>query len=146
MSELSQSLGGPPFKVTIGAKTYSAGLVTNEIKIAYEKALYQKAREAVVGLRADLSSDEYIAIMSSLADAQGNGDFAIEGKRGLKALSSPRGSFLVLSLIFGVDETELLNMLLLDEAQVQAVFKAVLRESFPGVKFEDPPDPKAGAA
>jgi hypothetical protein len=137
MSELSQSIGGPPFKVTIGDKTYSVGLVTNDIKIAYEKALYAKGREAVVSLRQDLTSEEYIAMMTGLADAHGNGDFAIEGKRGLKALSSPRGSFLILSLLFNVDESELLKIILADEAQVMSVFKAVLKESFPGVDFKD---------
>ena len=150
MSELSRALGGdgPPFKLNIGGKTYTVGLVTQDVKAAYEKELFRKARESVAALRNDLPAEDYRGMMTDLAAKYEAGAFAMEGERGRAMLATPRGSMLVLSLLLGVDEQEVMRVMLADEAQVMAVFRAVLRESFPGVDFAEggaPDSPKATA-
>jgi hypothetical protein len=142
MSELSNALGGAAPKHTISAngKTYSVGLVTQAVKIAFEKALFQKAREGCKALREDLDPDQYLSLMEKLAKAYEDGDFAMEGSRGKKAIQSPQGAVLILSLLMGCDAQEVLQALLSNESEVLTVFRVVMKESFPGVKFEETPN------
>lgn len=148
MSELSQALGGSAPKHTIKAngKVYSVGLVTQEVKVAYEKALYARAREGVREMKTDLDKDDYAEMFQTLADRYEAGEFALEGERGRKALNSPRGSLLLLSILMNVDEMEVIRIVSENEEEVNSVFKAVIKESFPGSRFEEPEAPKAPPA
>lgn len=146
MSELSRSVGGPPFVLNVQGKSYGIGLITQDVKAAYEKELFRKAREAVAALRQDLPAEVYKEMMLELAETFEQGKFAMEGERGQKMLGTPRGSLLVLSLLMGTDEAEVARVLMADEPQVMSVFQAVLRESFPGVDFAEGAEPKKAEA
>lgn len=141
MSELGNALGGSGSKhpLTIGGKTYHVGLVTQAIKLAYERALYARAREGLAALRGDLDGDMYAEGMFKLSEKYEDGEFALEGERGKKTLKSPHGVTLILSLLMGVDQQEVLQCLLTDETQVQNVFRSVMRESFPSAAWDVKP-------
>jgi hypothetical protein len=50
MSELSSALGGsvPNHQIVCNGKTYHVSLITQAVKVAFERTLYQKARVASV--------------------------------------------------------------------------------------------------
>lgn len=150
MSELSAVLGGDgtrhPFKAC--GKDYSIGLITQDIKDTFAKTFYAKAREGVAALRRDMDKEDYLALLSKMADEYTTGDFAMEGTRGQAFLLKPMGRVLLLSLLIGVSEHEAMQILVDDgaAAEVQSLLRVVLKESFPGVKDEvldGDADPKA---
>jgi len=138
MSELSRALGGPPFKIILKEKTYNVGLITGDIKIAYEKEMYAQAIRAVGMQRQFLPEDDYRGMMKELAAQYGRGEFAMEGEEGRRLFDTPRGLFLITGLVLGVDQAEVLAIMLEDGPQVSAVIEAVIKDSFPGVNFDDP--------
>lgn len=147
MSELSNARGdGPrhPFKAC--GKDYSIGLLTRDIKIAFAKSLYARAREAVKAMRDDMDKAEHQAMFDRLSDEYTLGEFSMEGKRGQAFLLKPVGRILLLSLLIGTDEHEAMQILVDADAapEVQSLLRTVLKESFPGVKDEvlDGDDPK----
>lgn len=138
MSELSRALGGPPFKIILKEKTYNVGLITGDIKIAYEKEMYAQAIRAVGMQRQFLSEDDYKAMMKELAAQYSRGEFAMEGEEGRRLFNTTRGLFLITGLLLGVDQGEVLTIMLEDGPQVSSVIEAVIKDSFPGVNFDDP--------
>ena len=138
MSELSNACGGsaPKHKLTALGKTYEVGLVTNEVKIAFEKDLYHRARTSVATLRGDMDPEDYRTMMHDLAEAYELGEFAMEGLRGKRFLGKPRGTIAILMLLIGVGEQEMINIVLDNEPEVQSVFRVVMQESFPGAKMD----------
>lgn len=98
--------------------------------------MYQTAREAVTGLRHDLDSDQYVAMLKELCLAYEAGDFAFEGKRGSKALGTSKGGIILLSLLAKCNEHEALNLLVENPVEVRALLESSIQDSFPGVKFK----------
>lgn len=148
ISELSKALGNAaaPFDIESNGKTYHVKLVDQAVKVAFEKKLYQHAKDAVTGLRADLSSDEYIGMLTQLTQAYEAGEFAMEGTRGIKAIRSPKGALILMSLLLGVDEIETMNLAADRRDELAQALDAVIKESFPGAKIGEKPennDPKA---
>jgi hypothetical protein len=142
MSELSRALGdhGPRHEIACNGKTYKVGLVTQAVKVGYEKKLYQHAKDAVTALRHDLDGDQYVGMLTRLTDAYEAGEFAMEGTRGLKALKSPKGAMVLLGLLIGCDEIETLNLASQKKEEVAAALNLAISESFPGATFEKAAD------
>lgn len=139
MSELASVLGDSvrhPFKVR--GKDYSIGLITQDIKVAFAKSVYAKAREGVASLRSDMDKDDYLAMLAKLADEYTLGEFAMEGKRGQAFLLKPLGRIVLLSLLLGVNEHEAMRILVDEDAaaEIQVLLRTVMKESFPGIKDE----------
>lgn len=145
MSELSKALGDTAPKHTIEAngKTYEVGLITQAVKVGYEKRLYQHAKDAVTALRRDMDSEEYVGMLTKLTDAYEEGQFALEGQRGMKAIQSAKGSLILVSLLTGADEIEVMNAVSAKPQEFATVIDTVIKESFPGAKVEraGPADP-----
>lgn len=152
MSELASVLGDSvrhPFKVR--GKDYSIGLITQDVKVAFAKAVYAKAREGVATLRGDMDKDDYLTMLGKLSDEYTLGEFAMEGKRGQAFLLKPLGRIVLLSLLLGVNEHEAMQLLVDEEsgasAELQILLRTVMKESFPGMKDElldgDTESPKA---
>lgn len=137
MSELSNAIGGsaPKHTLTANGKTYTVGLITQGVKIAYEKALYHKARERIKSLGKEVDDEDRTAMTDRIMTAYEDGDFGILGTRGRKILATPAGVTVIMALLMEVEEHDVLQILLDNEEDTQAVFKTVLSESFPGVKF-----------
>jgi hypothetical protein len=147
VSELSQALGGaaPKHRIECNGKVDPVGLVTQGVKVAYERALYEKARAALAGVRRDVDKDYYERRMDALVEKYQDGSFAMESEFGRKALQKPGGSILLLSLLMGttgpdgvtpLPELEVITLVSQKPEEVGAVFKTVIAESFPGVDVE----------
>ncbi len=142
MSELSKALGNesPGHKFECNGKTYHVKLIDQSVKVGYEKVMYKYAKDAVTSLRHDMDSDQYVAMLTGLTEAYEAGDFSMEGKRGIKAITSPRGSILLLSLLLGVNETEVISVATQKQDELAVLLQTVIKESFPGAVFEKAPD------
>lgn len=149
MSELSSALGGsaPKHRITAGGRSYPVSLVTQTVKVAFEKALYEKARAAVASVKGIVDRDHYERKIDALTDAYLDGSFSIEAELGRKALTRPGGPVLLLSILMGsptadgkditpLPEIEVINVVAQAPEEVAAVFRVVMKESFPAADFE----------
>src|ERR1051325_486436 len=100
MSELSSSLGGSASKhhILCKDKAYPVSLVTQNVKVTYEKCLYERARRAIASLKSISDKDYYEAKLDALVEKYQDGYFALESEYGKKALTKPGGSILLLSI------------------------------------------------
>lgn len=149
MSDLSSALGGsaPKHAIVCGGKEYPVGLVTQNVKVAYEKALYQKARAALAEFRGVVDKDYYERKTDALLDHYFKGHFALESEFSRAAMARPGGTLLLLSLLMGrsvadgaggmtiipFPELDLINVASQAPDEVAAVLKVVLAESFPAM-------------
>lgn len=161
MSELNAALGSAKHHIRFTdkagvARCYPVSLVTQAAKAAYAVALFERARDSLGRVKAIADKDYYERKLDALTDAYLNGDFALEAELGRKALTRPGGSVLLLSILMGaadapLPEAEVINVVAQAPDETAAVFKAVMRESFPAADFEaaeaavagGPPAPKA---
>lgn len=174
MSVEGETLGGShPF--SHNGKDYKVSLINKRIKVAFERALFKKAREALKETRPDYderAAEEaadlpeikdkdkrdkavaevyakhaaaYKARQDELEDQYTCGDYTFESAKGQKAIGSAPGMLLLISLTFGVDIEEAFNLLTTAGEEVQAMIKLIIRESFPGVKVEEDDEQEAAA-
>lgn len=152
MSELSNALGGsaPKHQLRCGDKTYPVMLVTQAVKVAYERALFAHARDALAAVRDVVDKDYYATRMDALVKTYQDEEFAMGSDFGKKSLGRPGGTVLLLSILLGTavskpnGEIDITPMPALQVANIvsqvpeeaAAVFKAVIAESFPGVDVE----------
>lgn len=146
MSELSAALGGaaPSYTLVVDGKTYTMGLITQAAKVAFEKALFNKAREAARMMKEDWG-DEYGAKLDELSEKFQEGEFSLEGARGQKSLGKPWGVVMMLSILLGVDQQETMKLMTTHSDELVSLFKLVVKESFPGVKFDEDVEKKVTA-
>lgn len=135
MSALAEVLGnsapGHPF--VYDGKTYAVSLVDQHVKVGVEKRLMADAREILRMEKEDteMSDDEYSKQRRLLnADYQA-GEFAFESERGKRYITTQRGALHLSSLLFQVDEAEMLRLMAARGPEVSALVDLVLRESFP---------------
>jgi hypothetical protein len=133
MSDLSRSLGnsGGTHDIVHNDKVFKFRLVDQEAKSVLEKRMYKKARDAVVMDREVTSPAEFMERLDKLGERYQEGEFAFEGERGQKLLQTPAGILMFLSVLCGESENELINLLSSKSAEVQAVLKVILHESYP---------------
>lgn len=149
MSELSSALGGsaPKHHIHCNGKQYPVNLITQAVKVAYEKALFEKARTVIASMKTMFDRDQYAAKVDQLADRYTEGYFAMESEYGQKSLKRPGGSVLLLSILMGqyspqgeflapMPELDVINIVSQVPEEAGAVFKVVMTESFPGVDVE----------
>jgi vacuolar-type H+-ATPase subunit D/Vma8 len=136
MSELSRCLGneGNPFEIKASKKTYKLKLVDQAIKVNFEKRLYEHAKHAVLLLRKDLTSDEFMSLLKDLTQSYQDGDFDMAGPRGKKAMEGHLGALTLLSLLMGCDELEAAQVAQEKPEEFQAAMKAIMHESFPHIR------------
>lgn len=132
MGTLSECGGATtPHQITHDGKTYTVGLVTQEVKIAFERKLFAQARDAALALKECMTPDEYRQHLKTLNDDYISGKYALESERAVSLLQTPKGCLLLCGLLIGADETELLRLLVRRKDEVTAMLEVVLRESFP---------------
>lgn len=151
MSELSTALGsaGPKHRLTANGKTYPVGLITQAVKVAYEKELYHRARRALADVRAITDKDHYERRLDTLIDRYDAGYYAMESDHGRAVFGTPTGTLLMVSLLLGataangditpLPETEAMNVLMAAPEEAASLLKLVIKESFPDL----PPEPDA---
>jgi hypothetical protein len=147
MSELSSALGGsvPNHQIVCNGKTYHVSLITQAVKVAFERTLYQKAREALGSVR-DISPPVYYEKkLDALLESYQQGKFAMESEFGKKAMANPGGGIMLLSLLMGetrgntiipLPETEIMAIAVQVPDEASMILRTVMRESFPGVDID----------
>lgn len=165
MSELSSALGGSAprhFLTGPDGKKYAIGLVTQNIKIAYEKELFRQARETLASMRPLYDREAYNDRLDALVKKNDDGHFSLGGEFSKAAMGRPRGAIMLLSLLMGTTvskpngeiditpfpEWELMKLVAAAPDEVDTILKVVIRESFPNIpesELTPPPVTVAGS-
>lgn len=141
MSALSETLGNakgvPPHQIEANGKVYTARLWDDGLAVGYERRLYDKAVEVerqnfekgifdrkMFNHRLDRITDRYAA-----------GQYSFTGEVGEGVMKTRAGMLVILSLILGVPEMEVVRIIVARPSETTALFKLVLKESIPGIKF-----------
>lgn len=132
MSELSRLVGnaGEPHKIAHDGKTYSFYLLDQVRKSALEKRLYQNAREGVYVDRDHLTSEEYCSRLDAVREKYELGEYGFFGARAQAVLQTPKGVVMLLEVVTGESEDELVPLLAARQEEVNVLLKTVLEESF----------------
>jgi hypothetical protein len=160
MSELSQALGnhGKKHAITrdvtdeagnVTTESYEFSLITQGVKIDYEKSLYAKAKDAIKTDRAEMGAAWYERKLDDLRTQFEAGEFAFESPRGQKALKSNAFALTFLTLLVTrdgqpIDSNRALDLMASNGPEVKNTLRLILNESFPSLakKQEGEADPK----
>lgn len=136
MSELSRLLGtaAPPHQICHEGRVFTFGLIDQARKSEFEKRLYQQAREGVYVDREHMTSEEYLRRLDGVRKAYELGEYGVLGSIGQEVLGRPKGSMLLLQIITGESEDDLLPLLQARGEEVNQLVKVVLDESFRRVR------------
>lgn len=133
MSELTKILGddGPRYEFPYKGEVYRVSLVTQQVKVAYEKRLFARAKAVAREMRDLLTPREYRKHLKQLNDDYIAGEYAFMSLRGMKAMKSVESMTYLVSLLFGISEEKALGLTADATEEVEALLDVVLRESFP---------------
>lgn len=132
MSCLGEVLGGAvPHQFFHKEKTYKVSLITQAVKLAYERHLYGKAKEAAAGMRELMNGEEYRQHLKELNDSYIMGEYAFESKRGLEYMQTAPGVLALASLLFDTDEMTLMKLVGERPDDVSSLIQLLVKESFP---------------
>ena len=130
MSVLCEALATPHEFIHKG-KTYKVSLITQEIKAAFERRLFAKAKEAARELKSLMTSEEYQAHLRKLNDEYITGDYAFVSERGLAHIKTVPGMVMLCSLLFDCEEMELIRLVNERQDDVMALIQLVIKGPFP---------------
>jgi hypothetical protein len=132
VSELSKALGnsGEPHCIAHEGKVFRFALLDQVRKNALEKRMYQNAREAVYVDREHMEGAQYVERLDGVREAYENGEYAFFGRRASKVLQTPKGALMLLEVITGASEDELVPLLANRAEEVNSLLKTVMEESF----------------
>ena len=130
MSVLTEALGGTHEFIHKG-KVYRVSLITQAIKAAYEDRLFAKAKEAALAMRQLMPREDYQAHLRQLNDDYIKGEYAFESARGLEVMQKVPGTVMLCSLLFGIDEMEVLKLVQERQEEVTSLLQLIIKESFP---------------
>ena len=146
MSANTEILGnhGASHLLSCNGRTYLARCLDRKMKTAFEKHLFKRARDMAAALKEEGDMDEakYEKHLLGLNDKYLAGDYSIMSKNGMAHLNSASGQLFLASLIFGVEEDEMLNVLVAKPTETSSLIKLVLTESMPDLKYSEA-DPNA---
>jgi hypothetical protein len=143
VSELSRLLGtaGPPHQLNHEGRVFTFHLLTQDRKNAFEKRLYQTAREGVYVDREHMTSDEYLKRLDEVRERYELGEYGLFGRRGAKVLETPAGAMLLLEILTGESQDDLAPLLAARAEEVKVLVKTVMTESFRKVRPKPPEAP-----
>src|SRR5581483_7298486 len=130
MSTISECLA-TPHEFAHKGKTYSVSLITQNVKAAFEKRLFGRAREAASAMRDLMSTEDYRQHLKALNDDYIAGQNAFESERGIKAVQTINGMVSLCSLLFDIDEQEMLKIIVERKEEVTSLVNLIFKESFP---------------
>lgn len=136
MSELSKLLGtsSPPHQIAHDGRTYTFHLLTATRRNALEKRFYQNAREAVYVDREFMSEKMYMDRLDGVRKDYELNKYGFFGEIGAEILKTPAGALRLLEVITDETEDDLMPLLTARAAEVNALVKTVMNESFKQVK------------
>lgn len=123
-------------------RTHEFRLIDQNAKAEWEKRLYERACDAAAVLAKRKPEGWLEEKLLELDNAFLAGDFSIFADSSVELLRKPAGAELLLSIITGKETKELIPLLLAKPTEIKAKLHLILRESFPGVQFEEGEEPK----
>lgn len=128
MSVLGEMLGGThPFEHD--GKIYNVKAITQDVKVAFEKSLFFKAKDAALALRDLMDREQYAAHLDKMNNDYLSGKYRFDSKRGKSALQG-NGLFVLLAMLFEVDEQTMMRIAKDKAQEVVALFRLITKESF----------------
>ena len=144
MSELSQIAGnhGVPYSLETPDGTVTFSLITQAVKIEFEKALYAQAKDALREDRAEMGDEWYERKLDALREQYEAGEYAFESERGKKALRNATWAVRFLQMITRLGGTPLtwekaLDLMASHGAEVKNILAQVLKDSFPSLRLAE---------
>lgn len=147
MSERTAALGAqnPPRTITHNGKTYAiAPVLTHRTMALVEARLYERAKEALKGLRDAMDPAEYRAELEALRKRSEEGYYAFESEHTLALLQTTTGAVILLGCMMAADPGEILELLAAKPAEVEEALNEALELSFPAGALPKAPPLPAG--
>lgn len=144
MSALSEIVGtaSEPHSFTHNGKVYTARMIDDAMKVAWERRLLDRNREF---WRESLTRAEYIAKLEQLNEKYMGGAYSMLSPFGLKMLNSTEGQLILACLIFDLTQLQVIGLMTERKADVTGLIKLIIRESLP-VEDAPPDSPEAKEA
>lgn len=135
MSALSEALGNaaPGHRISHRGQTYQVSLVDQKVKVAFERRLFERHKETLLGLKEAYTPQEYRDRLAELQEAYTLGELGLLSPAGVRFLKSVTGIQLLLSLLVGASEDQILQLVMEKPDEVRGLIGTILAESFPGV-------------
>jgi hypothetical protein len=118
-----------PFE--FNGKTYHVSLITQAVKIAFEEKLFGISKEGIRIMKDMLTPEQYVEQVMKLHDKFINGHFTMESELGQSKLKTVQGILMLASIMFGVEEMEMITIISSQPAEVQALIQQIMKESLP---------------
>jgi negative regulator of replication initiation len=113
-------------------KVLKVSLIDQDFQKDWSLMLFGRAVEAARAMKSLLTEDEYATLLKTLSnDYSIKGLYAFKSKNNADFLASPHGRLTLAQRLFGVDEDTMLEIMLTQKAEVEAVLQLVQTESFP---------------
>lgn len=124
---------GDGYDFTVNGTKHHCGLITQEVKSKFEKALFANAKAQLAEVKDLLTPEGYQAKADALAETYLAGGFAIVQQDMSKSpLVDPRNTLTLLSLLMGLDEVEMIALAAAAPGELTQVVRCVMKDSFPG--------------
>jgi hypothetical protein len=138
----------PGHHVVLGDKVYTARPITQKVKAGFERWLERRVIRGFLAAQDGDDPDTFRRAVEIVADRVAEGKYAFHGKVSRQVLETEDGMLALSALIFGCDESEVIELMVQKGPEVGAILALTLRESFPGAKLvvarpEEGADPKS---
>jgi hypothetical protein len=130
MSTLGEVVGGS-HELSHNGVTYKISLITQKVKVQFERHLFAKRKECLLQIKEMMDSKEYADALEQLSKDYMAGLFAFEGKFGVEFIGTEPGQVYLVSLLFGIaDEQEALRLIKDKAQEVTSLLRLVIKESY----------------
>jgi hypothetical protein len=134
VGDLLNSSGEGSLTIEYNGKKYTAGLITQKVKAAFEKGMEKKALDSVFSMKDKLEPVEFREAISSVTRDIASGVYSFGSDNSIANLSTPAGALLFASILFSAPENEIQDLMLVENDRFEAVMELVRDKSFPNGK------------
>lgn len=131
MSDLNVALGqsGAKHTITVDDVTYPVSYVDQKAKTAWAKWLFSKEREAEEMGKANYTEEEYQKRLEKLNKRYLMGEFELIEELSMTVIKTRTGMLKLCSILFGVDEMTMLNLMIAKGQEITSLVQLILKES-----------------
>jgi hypothetical protein len=134
VGNLLNSSGEGSLTIEYNGKKYTAGLITQKVKSAFENGMEKKALDSVFSMKDRLEPVEFREAISSVTRDIASGVYSFGSDNSIANLSTPAGALLFASILFSAPENEIQDLMLVENDRFEAVMELVRDKSFPNGK------------
>jgi hypothetical protein len=133
MSALARALGNasPKHRFEHDGTVYEVGCVDQRAKAEFELRLFEREKLRLEVRKPSMEPAEYEQQLVRLNRMYDRGRFGLLSRRGLAFFGEVEGMLALASILFGVDEAEMVHVLTARTAEVCALLNLVVRQSLP---------------